>query len=194
MFTGIVEDKGKIIAISRGKNIRIKIQTKLNEIKVSDSVSVEGICLTVTEKTTHTFTVEAIKETAKRTTLKIWKTGDYVNLERAMIMNGRLDGHILLGHVDSIGKITKIERKEGEFIYTIKFDKQFKKYVVPKGSIGINGVSLTIGEMEDNTIKVHIIPYSYENTTFKKLKKGDQVNIEFDIIGKYIVTSLEKRI
>ena len=188
MFTGIIESLGKItnVKVDRG-NIDFTIESEIsNELKVDQSVSHNGVCLTVTETSDNTHTVTAVKETLEKSSLKRFSVNDLINLERAMKLGERLDGHLVQGHVDGIAKCTGISVNEGSWIYKFEFDIANEMLLIEKGSICINGVSLTVFDISENTFKVTIIPYTFENTSFKKLKKGDLVNVEFDMIGKYL--------
>lgn len=194
MFTGIIESLGKIKKIEReGTNVHFMIASSIsNALKIDQSLSHSGVCLTVTKKTKTTHTVTAIDETLQRTNLKDWKMGDSVNLERAMLANGRLDGHIVQGHVDTIAECIEIETIDGSWVFTFRFVADKKYILVDKGSVCIDGVSLTVNNPTDDTFSVAIIPYTYAHTRFHFLKKGDNVNLEFDILGKYLVRYLER--
>ena len=188
MFTGIIESLGKItdLKVDRG-NIDFTIESDIsNELKVDQSVSHNGVCLTVTETNNNTHTVTAVKETLDKSSLTNFSVNDLVNLERAMKLGERLDGHLVQGHVDGVAKCLGISVNEGSWIYKFEFDISNEMLLIEKGSICINGVSLTVFDIAENTFKVTIIPYTYENTSFKTLKEGDIVNIEFDMIGKYL--------
>ena len=188
MFTGIIESLGKVtnVKVDRG-NIDFTIESEIsNELKIDQSVSHNGVCLTVTETSDNTHTVTAVKETLEKSSLKSFSVNDLINLERAMQLGERLDGHLVQGHVDGVAKCTETSVNEGSWIYTFEFDIKNEMLLIEKGSICINGVSLTVFDISENTFKVTIIPYTFENTSFKKLKKGDLVNIEFDMIGKYL--------
>ena len=188
MFTGIIESLGKItgVKVDRG-NIDFSIESDISkELKVDQSVSHNGVCLTVTEINNNTHIVTAVKETLDKSSLKNFLVNDLINLERAMKLGERLDGHLVQGHVDGIAKCIGISVNEGSWIYKFEFDISNEMLLIEKGSICINGVSLTVFDIKENTFKVTIIPYTYENTSFKSLKKGDIVNIEFDMIGKYL--------
>jgi len=188
MFTGIIESLGKItgVKVDRG-NIDFSIESDISkELKVDQSVSHNGVCLTVTEINNNTHIVTAVKETLDKSSLKNFLVNDLINLERAMKLGERLDGHLVQGHVDGIAKCIGISVNEGSWIYKFEFDISNEMLLIEKGSICINGVSLTVFDIKENTFKVTIIPYTYENTSFKTLKKGDIVNIEFDMIGKYL--------
>ena len=188
MFTGIVESLGKItdLKVDRG-NIDFTIESDISkELKVDQSVSHNGVCLTVTDINNNTHTVTAVKETLDKSSLTNFSVNDLVNLERAMKLGERLDGHLVQGHVDGVAKCLGISVNEGSWIYKFEFDISNEMLLIEKGSICINGVSLTVFDIAENTFKVTIIPYTYENTSFKTLKEGDIVNIEFDMIGKYL--------
>ena len=188
MFTGIIESLGKVtnVKVDRG-NIDFTIQSEIsNELKVDQSVSHNGVCLTVTETTENTHTVTAVKETLEKSSLGSFSVDDLINLERAMKLGERLDGHLVQGHVDGVAKCIGVSVNDGSWIYKFEFDIKNEMLLIEKGSICINGVSLTVFDVAENTFKVTIIPYTYENTQFKKLKEGDIVNIEFDMIGKYL--------
>ena len=188
MFTGIIESLGKVtnVKVDRG-NIDFTIQSEIsNELKIDQSVSHNGVCLTVTETTENTHTVTAVKETLEKSSLGSFSVDDLINLERAMKLGERLDGHLVQGHVDGVAKCIGVSVNDGSWIYTFEFDIKNEMLLIEKGSICINGVSLTVFDIAENTFKVTIIPYTYENTQFKKLKEGDMVNIEFDMIGKYL--------
>ena len=188
MFTGIIESLGKVtnVKVDRG-NIDFTIESEIsNELKIDQSVSHNGVCLTVTETTNNTHTVTAVKETLEKSSLGSFSVDDLINLERAMKLGERLDGHLVQGHVDGVAKCIGVSVNDGSWIYKFEFDIKNEMLLIEKGSICINGVSLTVFDVTENTFKVTIIPYTYENTQFKKLKEGDIVNIEFDMIGKYL--------
>ena len=188
MFTGIIESLGKVtnVKVDRG-NIDFTIESEISsELKIDQSVSHNGVCLTVTETTDNTHTVTAVKETLEKSSLGSFSVDDLINLERAMKLGERLDGHLVQGHVDGVAKCIDISINDGSWIYKFEFDIANEMLLIEKGSICINGVSLTVFDVAENTFKVTIIPYTYENTQFKKLKEGDIVNIEFDMIGKYL--------
>ena len=188
MFTGIIESLGKVtdVKVDRG-NIDFTIESDISkELKVDQSVSHNGVCLTVTEINNNTHTVTAVKETLDKSSLTSFSVNDLINLERAMKLGERLDGHLVQGHVDGVAKCLGISVNDGSWIYKFEFDISNEMLLIEKGSICINGVSLTVFDIVENTFKVTIIPYTYENTSFKTLKKGDIVNIEFDMIGKYL--------
>ena len=192
MFTGIIEAVGIVQKITEsGSNKDFWLSADFtDELKIDQSLAHNGCCLTVVEKKDHQYLVQAIDETLVKTNVGAWKVGDVVNLERCMQMNGRLDGHIVQGHVDERGEVVSIENKEGSFYITIKYDKQSKFLTVPQGSITVNGISLTVARSEDHQFSVAIIPYTWDFTNMNTLKAGDTVNLEFDIIGKYVAKLL----
>lgn len=194
MFTGIIEDLGIVKKINRQG---ITIQTNLSDIKVSDSIAVNGVCLTISQLTTHnsqltTFTTDISEETFRRTNLGQLTTGEKVNLERSLKANSLLGGHIVLGHVETTGKIVDIKSLKNSKIFTISLPGEFSKYIVPKGSIAVDGISLTVVDVKligtyNFQFTVSIIPYTLKNTTFGFRKLGDKVNIEPDILAKYVL-------
>ena len=193
MFSGIVEEAAPIVnrVVDKG-NLHLTVKCSFtNELKIDQSVSHNGVCLTVVNITDDTYTVTAIKETLERSNLGLLKEGDKINLERSMLMNGRLDGHIVQGHVDQTAVCTEVKEADGSWYYTFEyaFDKKMAQQgymTVEKGSVTVNGVSLTVCNSQDNSFQVAIIPYTYEFTNFHQIKEGIVVNLEFDIIGKYI--------
>lgn len=190
MFTGIIESTGKVLAITpNGSNVTFTLSCPFgHELTIDQSVAHNGVCLTVDGLTDDSYTVTAIAETLQRTNLGALSIGQRVNLERCMPMNGRLDGHIVQGHVDTVGVCREIRDLNGSWEFTIGYDPQDKpEYLtVEKGSICVNGVSLTVVHSAPDAFSVHIIPYTFEHTTFRHLRVGDSVNLEFDIIGKYV--------
>ncbi|MGH2665455.1 riboflavin synthase [Flavobacterium sp.] len=188
MFTGIIETLGTIKALEKeGENIHITVQSKItNELKIDQSVSHNGICLTVVHIEQDCYTVTAIKETIDKTNLSHWNENDSVNLERAMKLGDRLDGHIVQGHVDQTAICKSIEEVNGSWHFTFEYDKSLNNITVEKGSITVNGVSLTVVNSKVNEFSVAIIPYTYEHTNFKNFKIGTKINLEFDVIGKYV--------
>jgi riboflavin synthase len=188
MFTGIIETLGTIKEISKEQeNLHIKVASSFtNELKIDQSVAHNGICLTVVAIENDIYTVTAIQETIEKTNISSWKKNDLVNLERAMKLGARLDGHIVQGHVDQIGICKNIEESNGSWYFTFEYDKNLNNITIEKGSITINGTSLTVVNSTENEFSVAIIPYTYENTNFKTFKKGTNVNLEFDVIGKYV--------
>lgn len=188
MFTGIIETLAKVIKIEQEQdNVHFTIQSSITgELRIDQSVAHNGVCLTVVAIENDTYVVTAIKETLDKTALGALKVGDQVNLERAMKMNARLDGHIVQGHVDVTGTCTAVENANGSWIYTFSYPLNPHQITIEKGSITVNGVSLTVVNSKPNSFSVAIIPYTYEHTTFKYLKENDRVNLEFDVIGKYV--------
>ncbi len=186
MFTGIVETTGKVVNLEKtDTNLNISISASfLEELKIDQSVAHNGACLTVVEIKPDHYTVTAIAETLNKTNFSDLKVGDVINLERCVKVSDRLDGHIVQGHVDQIGKVKSVEDKKGSFLLTFTYEGDH--ITVEKGSVCVNGVSLTVVNSWDNEFSVAIIPYTWENTNFKFLKPGDSVNLEFDIIGKYV--------
>ncbi|HJS01543.1 MAG TPA: riboflavin synthase [Flavobacterium sp.] len=196
MFTGIIETLGTIKEIRKEKeNLHLKVvSTITNELKIDQSVSHNGICLTVVAIENDIYTVTAIKETIKKTNISNWKVNDIVNLERAMKLGDRLDGHIVQGHVDQIGICKNISEAEGSWYFTFEYNKEQLNITIEKGSITVNGTSLTVVNSKENEFTVAIIPYTYENTNFKNFKVGTIVNLEFDVIGKYVKRIQDLRI
>ncbi len=195
MFTGIIEASGKVIDLQQESgNRHFTIQSAIShELRVDQSVSHNGVCLTVVHVDADTHTVTAIDETLKRSNLGELHIGDQINLERCMQINGRLDGHIVQGHVDTTAQLKQVEESEGSWLLTFGFDPQFSKYIVDKGSITINGISLTVFNEHNGTFQVAIIPYTWEHTNLSKLSIGNSVNIEFDIIGKYVEKMMREK-
>ncbi len=187
MFTGIIENLSEIKEINKeGDNLSISLISEItNELKIDQSLSHNGVCLTVVDINNNIYKVTAIKETILKSSIKDWKIGDIINIERAMKLGDRLDGHMVQGHVDQTAICTKISEENGSWYFYFEYQRS-SNLTIEKGSISINGVSLTIVESMDNRFSVAIIPYTYENTNFKNIKVGDLVNIEFDMIGKYI--------
>lgn len=188
MFTGIIETLGVIQEIKKEKdNIHITMNSPItSELKIDQSLAHNGICLTVVDINPPFYTVTAIGETIKKTNLSLWKVGDNINLERAMKLGDRLDGHIVQGHVDQIGTCIVAEEVNGSWNYTFEYDEKLNNLTIEKGSITINGVSLTVVNSKKNEFSVAIIPYTYEHTNFKTFKVGTKINLEFDVIGKYV--------
>lgn len=193
MFSGIIEEYAEVVKlVKEQENVHLTLKCSfVNELKIDQSVSHNGVCLTVVELTDETYTVTAMKETLDRSNLGLLQVGDKVNVERSMLMNGRLDGHIVQGHVDQTATCIEIRDAEGSWYYKFQyaFDKEMAKrgyFAVDKGSVTVNGVSLTVISPTEDTFEVAIIPYTYEYTNFHTFKVGSVVNIEFDIIGKYI--------
>lgn len=192
MFTGIIEEIGSVKTISReAGNIHFTIAAKMTkELKVDQSIAHNGCCLTVVAIHDECYQVTAIQETLDKTNLNHWEIGTEVNLERCLVMNGRLDGHIVQGHVDTVATCTHYEEQNGSWKYTFQYKDE--QLTVEKGSITINGTSLTVVDSQEKGFSVCIIPYTFENTNFKNLKTGDIVNLEFDIIGKYVAKWMQQ--
>ena len=198
MFSGIVEECAKVVGIEKDReNVHFTLTCSfVKELGIDQSVSHNGVCLTVVKKTADTYVVTAMKETLDRSNLGLLKVGDEVNVERSMMMNGRLDGHIVQGHVDQTATCIAVDDADGSYYFTFKyaFDKEMAQrgyFTVDKGSVTVNGVSLTVCNPTDDTFQVAIIPYTFENTNFHNIKVGSVVNLEFDIIGKYISRLME---
>ncbi|MEY3419920.1 MAG: riboflavin synthase alpha chain [Bacteroidota bacterium] len=194
MFSGIVESLGIIKDIRReGSNVHFTIQSSISgESYIDQSIAHNGVCLTVVAKTPETHTVTAIEETLIKSNLNHLKINDLINLERSVMANSRMDGHIVQGHVDTTLTCKNVVEADGSWYFSFELPTDYNKLVVPKGSICINGVSLTIADYNDFSFTVAIIPYTFENTNFNSIIKGNLVNAEFDILGKYIVNYLEK--
>lgn len=188
MFTGIIETLGRIQEIKKEQdNIHITVDSSITaELQIDQSVAHNGICLTVVAIKDTFYTVTAINETIKKTNLSDWKVGDAVNLERAMKLGDRLDGHIVQGHVDQTGTCIAVEETNGSWHYTFEYDDTLNNITIEKGSITVNGVSLTVVDSKKNQFSVAIIPYTHEHTNFNSFKVGTKINLEFDVIGKYV--------
>jgi len=188
MFTGIIETLGIVKnRVTEGTNVHFTIESEIsNQLKIDQSIAHNGVCLTVVAQEGNTHTVTAIKETINRSNLEDWQIGTLVNLERAMLANARLDGHIVQGHVDGMGKCIGIKEEKGSWYFTFQYQLTREHILVDKGSICVNGVSLTVVNPKEDLFSVAIIPYTYEYTNFKQIKIGDAINLEFDVIGKYI--------
>jgi riboflavin synthase len=188
MFTGIIEDLGIIEKLENANgNLHITVSSSItNELKIDQSVAHNGVCLTVVEIDGGSYTVTAIQETLDKTNLGLLSEGVIVNIERAMKLGDRLDGHIVQGHVDQTAKCISIKEENGSWVFTFRYDKSLNNITIEKGSITVNGVSLTVVNSKLNEFSVAIIPYTYNHTTFKNLKDGHTVNLEFDVIGKYV--------
>ncbi len=194
MFTGIIETLGQVVGIEKeGTNVHFDVKSTVgSELKIDQSVAHNGTCLTVVAIHDDIHRVTAIDETLKKTNLGDWKVGTLVNIERCMIANGRFDGHVVQGHVDQIGTCTHTQIEDGSWLFDFEYDASLGNVTVEKGSICINGTSLTCFNSEEGKFRVAIIPYTIEHTNFKELKVGDKVNLEFDIIGKYVKRLLGK--
>ncbi|EMR01394.1 riboflavin synthase [Cesiribacter andamanensis] len=188
MFTGIIEDRGRVVAIRpQGTNITFELESRLApELRIDQSVAHNGVCLTVVALSGDRYQVTAIEETLKKTNLGQLQTGSWVNLERCMPANGRFDGHFVQGHVDETATCTGIQQQEGSWLFDFEYSAQSPNITIEKGSITINGVSLTCFNSDENRFRVAIIPYTFAHTTFEHLQLGDTVNLEFDVIGKYL--------
>lgn len=194
MFSGIVEEPAKVVALTKEKeNLHITLTCSfVKELKIDQSISHNGVCLTVVRKDDDTYTVTAIKETLEKSNLGLLKVGDKVNLERSMKIDSLLDGHLVQGHVDQTAVCTDVQEAEGSWYFTFEYDPSKGNITVEKGSIAVNGVSLTVVNSRENSFQVAIIPYTYEHTNFHEIKKGTVVNLEFDIVGKYITKILKQ--
>ncbi|MCL2329006.1 MAG: riboflavin synthase [Bacteroidetes bacterium] len=194
MFSGIVEECAQVVRIEHDKeNVHFTLSCSfVNELQIDQSVAHNGVCLTVVSKTADTYTVTAIQETLRKSNLGLLQVGSKVNVERSMLMNGRLDGHIVQGHVDQTARCTRVEEADGSWYFTFEYEPAQKDYfTVEKGSVTVNGVSLTVVNSQLNSFQVAIIPYTFEHTNFHEIKKDTVVNIEFDILGKYIARYME---
>lgn len=188
MFTGIIEDLGIVEALEQeNTNLHLTIKSKLaSELKIDQSVSHNGVCLTVIDLSASSYTVTAIKETLEKTNLNSLKVGDRVNLERGLKLGDRLDGHMVQGHVDQVGTCINVDAQNGSWVYTFEYNPKLGNITIEKGSVTVNGVSLTVVNSKDNGFSVAIIPYTYEHTNFHTFEEGTVVNLEFDVIGKYV--------
>ena len=193
MFTGIIENMAEVVDVKPNKN-NLDILFKsdlLSELKVDQSISHNGVCLTVADISNETYLVNVVKETIDKSNFNSIRVGDMVNVERSMMLNDRLDGHIVQGHVDQIAECVSIDEQGGSYVMTFKYKKS-ENITVEKGSICVNGISLTVCNSKENTFSVAIIPYTWDNTNLKNINVGDTVNLEFDIVGKYIAKLLSK--
>ncbi|MDB9931497.1 riboflavin synthase [Flavobacteriales bacterium] len=192
MFTGIIEELAEVVSVTqKGGNVDLKVKSNLTkELKIDQSVAHNGCCLTVVEIENDTYTVTAIEETLNRTTIGLLKAGDAINLERCTKIGARLDGHIVQGHVDTLGTCTKVVELDGSWEYYFEYETE--DVTVAKGSVTVNGTSLTVCDSGDNNFSVAIIPYTYDNTLFKYLEVGGKVNLEFDIVGKYVAKLMNR--
>ncbi|PWL39943.1 riboflavin synthase [Flagellimonas aquimarina] len=193
MFTGIIETLGKIEKLDKeGDNLHITVSSKItSELKIDQSVAHNGVCLTVVALEEDRYTVTAIEETLDKTSLGELKVGDVVNLERAMVLGARLDGHIVQGHVDQTANCISVEQKDGSWVFGFEYDSSLNNVTIEKGSITVDGVSLTVVDSEKDAFSVAIIPYTYEHTRFNTYTPGTMVNLEFDVIGKYVARLLQ---
>jgi riboflavin synthase len=196
MFTGIVEDKGKILRVDvrgEGRRLILRVPPHLTDLQLGDSINVNGACLTVVEKTGDSVAVDVSSETVEKTTFREMREGDEVNLELAMKLSDRLGGHIVTGHVDAVGTLVE-RRNEREFVHLrIQVPKSVSRYVVPKGSIAVDGISLTVNVCDGDEIQMTVIPYTLEKTTLINKRVGDRVNLEADVLGKYVEKLMEGR-
>lgn len=194
MFTGIIEELGEVVKLNHEQdNLHITVKSELsNELKIDQSLAHNGVCLTVVELGNSTHTITAIKETIDKSNIGALKIGSKVNLERAMQLGARLDGHIVQGHVDQIAVCTNAKTLDGSWMYTFSYDDTYNNLTIEKGSITVNGVSLTVVNSKPKSFSVAIIPYTQEHTNFHEFKKGTVVNLEFDVIGKYVARLMEK--
>lgn len=194
MFTGIIEALGTVRKLRwEMSNLYITIESAIShELKIDQSIAHDGVCLTVVEVVDNTHTVTAIKETLSKTSLSQWEIDKIVNLERCMSMNGRLDGHLVQGHVDTTAICVNVKEEDGSWLFTFEYPIEFDSLIISKGSVCINGTSLTVVNPYPGRFSVAIIPYTFEHTNFKQIIQGKLVNIEFDIIGKYIVKNLDQ--
>ena len=194
MFTGIIETIGIVESLDReGNNINLLVSSSISkDLEIDQSVSHDGVCLTVTNKSNKSHNVTIVNQTIQKSKFSHLRIGSELNLERSMKINGRIDGHIVQGHVDDVGKCVNIEDESNSWIFTFQISDKFSRYLVEKGSISINGVSLTCFDIKDKFFSVAIIPHTYQNTNFNKIKTNEFVNIEFDIIGKYVDRIIKK--
>jgi riboflavin synthase len=189
MFTGLIEETGKLVQklkTGEGYQLTFSGSKVMEDLEIGSSISVNGACLTVIKKDTNTFTVDAIEETLKKTSLGYLNDKDKVNLERPLKADSRLGGHFVLGHVDTTGKIVEIKELSNSHFITISFPKEFNIYLIYVGSIAIDGVSMTVAELRENNFSIGVIPHTWEETIFSTKKPGDTVNLEFDVLGKYV--------
>lgn len=189
MFTGLVEEKGVLkekIPTGDGFQFEIQAEKVLGDLSIGSSIAVNGCCLTVVKRTDKTFSVDTIEETLNKTNLGVLKQGDKVNLERPLKADARLGGHFVLGHIDTTGRIEDVKELSNSHWMTISFPEKFKQYVIYVGSVAIDGVSMTVADLKDNTFSVGIIPHTWKETIFSEKKIGDTVNLEFDVLGKYV--------
>ena len=194
MFTGIIESLGEVVNIEKEEeNLHLSVKSNItNELKIDQSLAHNGVCLTVVKIDGDVYVVTAIKETLEKSNIGDLEIGSFVNLERAMLANGRFDGHVVQGHVDQTAICKAVEEQDGSWMFTFEYDSKSRNVTVEKGSITINGVSLTVVNSQVNQFSVCIIPYTKEHTTFNTLKAGDNINLEFDIVGKYVAKLLGK--
>ncbi len=195
MFTGIVEEKGtiqKIVKFGDGLEFTISCTIVLKGLRIDNSICVNGVCLTVVRHTSKTFSIQAVHETLTKTNLGKLKKGSHVNLERSVRLNDRLGGHIVQGHVDGTGTVKRIQVLDKSWLYTIAYPSKFRKYIIPVGSVTVDGVSLTVARIGQSQMTIAIIPYTYDHTVFQDYHVGSAVNIEFDVIGKYLESLIKQ--
>ena len=192
MFTGIIESLGQVAKLEKeGGNLHITIKAGIaNELKIDQSIAHNGVCLTVVGVNGDNYTVTAIQETLDKSNLGLLKVGDHINLERSMVLGDRLDGHMVQGHVDQTAVCTDVKTLDGSWMYTFEYDSKLNNITIEKGSVSVDGVSLTVVDSREHTFSVAIIPYTYDNTRFKDYAAGSVVNLEFDVIGKYVARLL----
>lgn len=196
MFTGLVEETGRLVskaATGDGFQLTISADKIMDDLNIGDSVACNGVCLTVIKREGNNFSVDTIEETLKKTNLGTLKNNDKINLERPLKAEERLGGHFVLGHIDTTGKVTEIKKLSNSHWMTISFPESFKKYLIFVGSISIDGVSMTVAQLEGNSFSVGIIPHTWEMTVFSEKKIGDTVNLEFDVLGKYVERIMEAK-
>lgn len=195
MFNGIVEEAGRVEHARMQDDIMdLRIACRFSgELGVDDSISVNGVCQTVVDRDEQTFRVQVIRETLRKTALSKLQAGAKVNLERSMVLSQRIDGHIVQGHVDATGEITRIDDHDGEHLVTVRYPEAYRDLVVERGSISLDGISLTVARMEQDTFTVALIPYTLQHTNMDEHRKGNPVNLEFDVLGKYVVRYMENR-
>jgi riboflavin synthase len=195
MFTGLIADIGIVREIqAAGSNRRLVIgsETITSDARIGDSIAINGVCLTITSIQGSRFVLDAVEETLRKTNLGLLRVGSHVNLEPALQVGSRLGGHFVQGHVDATGTISGIKQREGSWLFEIRYPRAFSKYMIPVGSVSINGVSLTIAEKRDEHFIVSIIPHTFEHTCFRDYATGEKVNLEFDLLGKYVVGLIEE--
>lgn len=195
MFTGIIEEVGtikKVTEMDGAKELSIKASF-VSEVHIDESIAVNGVCLTVVSFDEESFDVQCVNETLRKTNLGDLKVGDPVNLERSLTLDKAIEGHIVQGHVDTVGTVTKVDQKGADVLLTFEYPEEHIDYIVGRGSIAIDGISMTVARDHDNVCTVAIIPYTWQNTNFKSRKVGDHLNLEFDVFGKYIVKYLRNR-
>lgn len=196
MFTGLIEEIGTIERLEKKRGsviFTIKAKKSSRGLNIDESIAINGVCLTAIARRGNKFKVQAVEETLRKTNLGLLREGGFVNLERALLPNERLGGHFVLGHVDGVGTIERVQARKSSWMFWIKVPKRFARYLIPVGSVAVNGVSLTVASLRGQTFGVSIIPHTIKATTFKNLKTGDKVNIEFDMLGKYIERFLRTR-